>query len=140
MGTGKGIQSDHTVPALSTSQVGWHVEEGESWQSLEPLPLQPWQGLAVTLDATPSSYDKRSQAWIFALCIHTFPLGTLMRKGTITGMAPGPQTKARAFFQGLITLAQHVLTPINVIIQVGSVWEAWTNSRKRKGFEDGPGL
>ena len=51
-------------------------------------------------------------------------------------MAPGQQTKARALFQGLITLAQRVLTPINVIIQLGSVWEAWTNPTKRKGFED----
>ena len=65
------------------------------WSSLEPLPLQPWQGLSVTLDATPSSYDPRSQAWIFELCIHTYSVGTLLRKGTITGMAPGPQTKAR---------------------------------------------
>ena len=106
------------------------------WNALEPLPLQPWQGLSVTLDATPSSYDQRPQTWVFALCVHTFSLGTLLRKGAITGMAPGPQTKARALFQGLITLAQHVLTPINVIVQLGSVWEAWTNPRKRKGFED----
>ena len=35
------------------------------WSTLEPLTLQPWQGLAVTLDATPSSYDRRSQAWVF---------------------------------------------------------------------------
>ena len=101
---------------------------------IEPLPLQPWQGLAVTLDATPS--DKRSQARVFALCIHTFSMGTLIRKGTITGMPPGPQTKARALFQGLLTLAQYVLTPVNVIVQLGSVWEAWTNPRKRKGFSD----
>ena len=40
------------------------------WNTLEPLPLQPWQGLAVTLDATPSSYDQRSQAWVSA-CAHT---------------------------------------------------------------------
>ena len=84
----------------------------------------------MTLDATPSSYDPRSQAWIFGLCIHT------LGKGTITGMAPGPQTKARALFQGLLTLAQHVLTPVNVVVQLGSVWEAWTNPRKRQGFED----
>ena len=30
---------------------------------------------------TPSSYDKRAQAWIFALCIHTFSFGALVRKG-----------------------------------------------------------
>ena len=106
------------------------------WSTLEPLTLQPWQGLAVTLDATPSSYDHRSQAWVFGLCIHTFSMGALLRKGTITGMAPGPQTKARALFQGLITLAQFVLTPTNVVVQLGAVWEAWTNPRKRKGFED----
>ena len=103
------------------------------WSTLEPLTLQPWQGMAVTLDATPSSYDLRSQAWVFGLCIHTFSLGTLLRKA---GMAPGPQTKARALFQGLITLAQFVLTPTNVVVQLGVVWEAWTNPRKRKGFED----
>ena len=106
------------------------------WSTLEPLTLQPWQGMAVTLDATPSSYDLRSQAWVFGLCIHTFSLGTLLKKGTITGMAPGRQTKARALFQGLITLAQFVLTPTNVVVQLGVVWGAWTNPRKRKGFED----
>ena len=57
------------------------------WNTMEPLTPQPWQGLAVTLDATPSSYDQRSQAWIFALCVHTFSMGTLLRKGAITGMA-----------------------------------------------------
>ena len=88
----------------------------------------------MTLDATPSSYDKRAQAWVFGLCIHTFSLGALVRKGTITGMPVGPQTKARALFQGLLTLAQFVLTPVNVIVQLGSVWEAWTNPKKRKGF------
>ena len=69
-------------------------------------------------------------------CIHTFSRGTLLRKGTITGTPPGPQTKARAPFQGLLTLAQSVLTPVNVIVQLESVWEAWTNPRKRKGFTD----
>ena len=88
----------------------------------------------MTLDATPSSYDMRSQAWIFGLCIHTYSMGTLLRKGTITGMAPG--SKARALFQGLLTLAQHVLTPVNVVVQLGSVWEAWKNPKKRHGFED----
>ena len=98
--------------------------------------LQAWQGLSVTLDATPSSYDPRSQAWIFGLCIHTYSMGTLLRKGTITGMAPGPQSKARALFQGLLTLTQHVLTPVNVVVQLGSVWEAWTNPKKRQGIEE----
>ena len=55
------------------------------WNTLEPMPLQPWQGLHP----------------------HLFSWDTT-EKGTITGMAPGQQTKAR-----LITLAQHVLTPIN---------------------------
>ena len=63
-------------------------------------------------------------------------MGTLLRKGTITGMAPGPQSKARALFQGLLTLAQHVLTPVNVVVQLGSVWEAWKNPKKQHGFED----
>ena len=117
-------------------QVAQPLQGHGCWSTLEPLPLQPWQGLSVTLDATPSSYDQRSQAWIFGLCVHTYSVGTLLRKGTITGMAPGPQTKARALFQGLLTLAQHVLTPVNVVVQLGSVWEAWTNPRKRKGFED----
>ena len=106
------------------------------WQSLEPLPLQPWQGLSVTVDATPTSGDKRAQAWIYALCIHGYSLGALQRKGTITGMAKGPQTKARAIFQGLITLAQYIQTPTRVIVQVSSVWEAWNNPAKRKGFHD----
>lgn len=35
-------------------------------------------------------------------------------------MPPGPQTKARALSQGLITLAQYVLTPVKVIVQLGS--------------------
>ena len=106
------------------------------WQSLEPLPLQPWQGLSVTIDATPTSGDKRAQAWIYALCIHGYSLGALQRKGIISGMARGPQTKARAIFQGLLTLAQFIQTPTRVIVQVSSVWEAWINPAKRKGFHD----
>ena len=51
-------------------------------------------------------------------------------------MARGPQTKARAIFQGLLTLAQFIQTPTRVIVQVSSVWEAWINPAKRKGFHD----
>ena len=94
------------------------------WQTLELLALQPWQGLSVTIDATPTSADARAQAWIYALCIHGYSLGALQRKGTITGMAKGAQTKARALFQGLLTLAQFV-------VQVSSVWEA-----PASGFQD----
>ena len=106
------------------------------WQTLEPLPLQPWQGLSATIDATPTSGDPRAQAWIYALCIHGYSLGALQRTGTITGMARGAQTKARAIFQGLLTLAQFTQTPTRVVVQVSSVWEAWTNPAKRKGFHD----
>ena len=35
-------------------------------------------------------------------------------------MAKGPRTKARALFQGLLTLAQFVQTPVTVIAQLGS--------------------
>ena len=49
------------------------------------------------------------------------------------GKAPSQaaQTKARALFQGLLTLAQFAQTPATVIAQLGSVWEAWTNPNKR---------
>lgn len=93
------------------------------WQSLEPLPLQPGKACQSRL-ATPTSADKRAQAWIYALCIHSYSLGA------ITGMAKGPH------FQGLLTLAQYVQTPVTVIVQLGSVWEAWTNPKKRQGFHD----
>ena len=92
--------------------------------------------LSVTIDATPTSADPRAQAWIYALCVHGYSLGALQRKGTITGMAKGAQTKARALFQGLLTLAQFIQTPTRVVVQVSSVWEAWTNPSKRKGFQD----
>lgn len=51
-------------------------------------------------------------------------------------MTKGPQTKARAIFQGLPTVAQFGQTPITVIVQLALVWEAWTNPKKRKGFYD----
>ena len=81
------------------------LEGHGSWKTLEPLPLQPWQDLSVTIDATPTSADPKAQAWIYALCIHGYSLGALQRKGTIAGMGKGAQTKARALFQGLLTLA-----------------------------------
>ena len=40
----------------------------------------------------PTSRDKRAQAWVFAFCVHTFSLGTLLRKGTITGMPQASPT------------------------------------------------
>ena len=42
--------------------------------------------------------------------LYGYCLGALQRKGAITGMARGPQTKARAIFQGLLTLAQYIHT------------------------------
>ena len=102
------------------------------WNTLEPL--QPWQGLSVTLDATPSSYDQRSQAWIFALCVHTFSLNPA-EEGNHYGHGTRSTDQSPRAVPAPHQLG-HVLTPINVIVQLGSVWEAWTNPRKRKGFED----
>ena len=82
------------------------------------------------------SADPRAQAWIYALCIHGYSLGAPQRKGTITGMARRSQSKARAIFQALLTLAQFIQTPTRVVVQLSLVWEAWTNPGKRKGFHD----
>ena len=74
-----------------------HPYQGHGcWAALEVLPLQQHTGWAFTLDATPSSYDSRSQMWIFGLCAHTMSVGQLRRLGAITGVAPGAQTKVRA--------------------------------------------
>ena len=77
------------------------------WTALEPLAPQQHLGWAFTLDATPSSYDARSQMWVFGLCVHTMSLGQLKRLGAIAGVPPGEQTKARALIAGLVALARH---------------------------------
>ena len=83
-------------------QVAQPLQGQGCWNTLEPLTLQPWQGLSVTLDATPSSYDPRSQAWIFALCVHTFSMGTLLRKGAITSADQSSRALPRAHHIGPI--------------------------------------
>ena len=85
-----------------------------------------YQGWAFTLDATPSTYDLRSQLWVFGLCVHTLRTGQLHRLGAITGIPSNPQTKTRALVAGLAALAKHTSTAVKVIVQVVAVWEAWT--------------
>ena len=107
-----------------------------AWQGLQQLAPHPHQGWAFTLDATPSSYDQRDQLWIFGLCAHTMTLGQLQRLAAITGAPPAPHTKARALMEGLVALAKHTTTQVRVIVQLISVWEAWTQERHRGPFLD----
>lgn len=100
-----------------------HPYRGHStWQDLEVLAPHQHQGWAFTLDATPSTYDQRSQVWVFGLCAHTMTLGQLQRLGAITGIPSNPQNKTRALLAGLVALAKHTLTPVKVIPQVIAVW------------------
>ena len=77
-----------------------------NWQGLHVLQPHQYQGWAFTLDATPSTYDYRSQLWVFGLCVHTLRTGQLQRLGAITGIPANPQTKTRALVAGLAALAQ----------------------------------
>ena len=45
------------------------------WAGMQVIPLQQHCGWAFTLDATPSTYDLRSQMWVFGLCAHNMALG-----------------------------------------------------------------
>ena len=107
-----------------------------AWQDLQPLAPHQYQGWAFTLDATPSSYDPGDQLWIFGLCVHHLTLGQLERLGASTGAPPPPHNKARALMEGLVALAKHTTTAVRVIVQLVSVWEAWTQPRHRGPFQD----
>ena len=118
---------------LEEPLVGFHVSptttlglEGHGcWQSLEPLPPT----MAGLVSGGCHSHLWRHPSPGLNLCpLHPWLL--------ITGMARGAQSKARAIFQGLLTLAQFIQTPTRVIVQVCSVWEAWTNPGRRNGFHD----
>ena len=74
-------------------QVAQPLQGHGCWSSLEALPLQPWQGLSVTLDATPSSYDPRSQAWVFGLCIHTYSMEPSFAKAPSPAWPLGPKPR-----------------------------------------------
>ena len=74
-----------------------------SWQDLQALAPHQYQGWAFTLDATPSTYDTRSQLWVFGLCVHHMTLGQLQRLGAITGIPSPPHNKTRALLAGLVS-------------------------------------
>ena len=78
----------------------------------------------------------RNQLWVFGLCAYTMALGQLKRLGAITGIAPGPRNKARAIFAGLVALAKHTTTPVRVMVQLTTVWEAWTQPHHRQPYLD----
>ena len=79
-----------------------HPYQGHGiWQTLQAIGPDQCIGWAFTLDATPSTYDARSQAWVFGLCVHTQTMGQLRRLGAITGIPTGAQTKPRALFGGI---------------------------------------
>ena len=75
-----------------------HLLQGHGcWAGLPIIPNQQHTGWAFALDATPSSYDLRSQMWIFGLCARAMNLRQLHRLGTITGVTIGAQTKSAHF-------------------------------------------
>ena len=106
------------------------------WAGLPVIPLQQHSGWAFTLDATPSTYDIRSQMWIYGLCAHTMALGQLKRLGSLTGVAKGSQTKVRALLAGLVALANHTSDSIKVIVQLATVWKAWHHPKHRGPYMD----
>ena len=53
-----------------------------------------------------------------------------------TYIQTGAQTKARALFAGLVALAKHTTTPVKVIAQLASVWEAWQSHHRNQPFPD----
>ena len=114
-----------------------HPYQGHGvWQDLQMLQAHQHQGWAFTLDATPSTYDTRSQLWVFGLCVHVMRTGQLQRLGAITGVPDSPQTKNRALIAGLVALAKHTSIAVKVIVQVAAVWEAWTEPRHRDQYPD----
>ena len=114
-----------------------HPYQGHgTWKDLQPLAPHQYQGWAFTLDATPSSYDPRSQLWVFGLCVHNMSMGQLQRLGAITGVPTQPHNKTRALMEGLVALAKHTTTPVRVIVQLVTVWEAWTQPKNRGPFLD----
>ena len=114
-----------------------HPYQGHGvWQGLQMLQAHQHQGWAFTLDATPSTYDTRSQLWVFGLCVHVMRTGQLQRLGAITGVPDSPQTKTRALLAGLVALAKHTSIAVKVIVQVAAVWEAWTDIRHRAQHQD----
>ena len=106
------------------------------WAGLEPIAPQQHNSWAYTLDATPSSYDERDQMWVYGLCVHTMTLGQLQRLGAITGVASGVQTKTRALLAGVVALAKFTTTPVRVIVQLTTVWEAWHQPKCRAPYQD----
>ena len=111
-----------------------HPYQGHGcWADLATIASQPYSGWAYTLDATPSSYDDRTQMWVFGLCAHTMALGQLKRLGALTGVHTGDQTKARALLAGVVALAKHTSTPAKVIVQIATVWH---QPRSRAAFQD----
>ena len=114
-----------------------HPYQGHgAWRDLAPLAPHQYQGWAFTLDATPTSYDLRDQIWVFGLCVHSMSMGQLQRLGAITGTTVTPHTKARALMEGLVALTKHTTTAVRVIVQLVSVWEAWTQPKHRGPFHD----
>ena len=114
-----------------------HPYQGHGvWQGLQMLQAHQHQGWAFTLDATLTTYDTRSQLWVFGLCVHVTRTGQLQRLGAITGVPNSPQTKTRALLAGLVALANHTSIAVKVIVQVAAVWEAWTDPRHRAQHQD----
>ena len=140
------ILSDDETPLWTAGWIPLEPQEAKNmvhpyhghgaWQDLQQLAPHPHQGWAFTLDATPSSYDQRDQLWIFGLCAHTMSLGHLQRLAAITGTPPAPHNKARVLMEGLVALAKHTATQVRVIVQLISVWEAWTQEKHRGPFLD----
>ena len=62
-------------------------------------------------------------------------MGQLQRLGAITGIPAQPHNKTRALMAGLVALAKHT-TAVRVIVQMVTVWEAWTQPKHRGPFMD----
>ena len=111
-----------------------HPYQGHGkWQDLQILsPSQP-QGWAFTLDATPSTYDARSQVWVFGLCVHHLTMGQLQRLAAITGIRKNQSSPGRI---GCTCKAHQHPSPGYCATHdsLGSL--VWTNPNQRAPYQD----
>ena len=106
-----------------------------TWKDLQPLAPHQYQGWAcntVQLRSAQSALGVRP----LCLCVHNMSMGQLQRLGAITGIPTPPHTKTRALMAGLVALAKHTTTAVRVIVQMVTVWEAWTQPKHRGPFLD----
>ena len=90
----------------------------------------------VSISTHPTSRDGRLKFWVFSIVLHQLNRPGFERKAAITGIVHGEQTRQRALFYALRTLAFYADNKCQVVLSDKAICQLWASRRGPVKYPD----